>query len=204
MDLSLERENFLKIATIILDVVPKYLRTFFIKKWDEKYPEEKWKSDEASGKILHERLGNAFKRNRNNHIYIEQMKTGEEMNWDTLTLVKALLNPKLALIQACREEQKRTCPLRQSEKIDRIREIRNGFVAHRPTMCYSSDKLHTVVTEIKSAAEDLFEEGFSSEIDRVQNSTINKISIENLTKLLKQETTEDVTRVIEQLNGKSS
>jgi len=45
MELSDEEENFTKIAKLVLDVFPNYLRKCFIEQWNNKFPSQKWQSD---------------------------------------------------------------------------------------------------------------------------------------------------------------
>ena len=47
MEFSLEKDNFVKVAYTCTDIVPLHFREYFIKLWDQKYPNEKWSDDIA-------------------------------------------------------------------------------------------------------------------------------------------------------------
>jgi len=133
MPLSREEEYFVKITKIVLEIVPKYLRKLFIEKWDQKYPNNKWQSDSASGNFVFNEIPNAAKNGRNG-VYASNMQSGNERDWDASTLVYAMLYSQLNLIPICRPDGQRGDPLRISEEIDILRKIRNEIVAHTSTI----------------------------------------------------------------------
>ena len=200
MELTKERQNFLKLSCILLDIVTKHLRELFKTKWNAKHQDQPWNSDYPSGNRLYNELSPGFKNNKSKKAYIDKMITGNEKEWDTLTLVHVMLESGLNLFEGCRKVSKRSIPLRTSEKIDIIRNIRNGFFAHLPSMSCSSDDFETVVKDIKSIAKSLFGEEVEKEIGMIENSPVDTKIIENFEKLLK-----NVIKDVEKdLHGKCS
>ena len=164
MALSNEEESFVKIAKIVLDVVPHHLRKLFITKWEEKYPNEKWESNSTSGDALVSKIASV---NRN---YADKLKAGDEQQWDTTVLVYVFLYSGLKLIDQCRNpKEKRNPPLRISEEIDIIRETRNEFFGHATQMSCPSDDFAELVDKLKSVARNAFGADAEKEIDDIRN-----------------------------------
>ena len=184
MELSNEKENFVKIARIILDVVPHYLRKLFITKWEEKYPNEKWQSNNTSGDALVAKVAKV------NNNYAEKLKAGDEQQWDTTILVYVFLYSGLSLIDQCRNpKETRIQPLRISEEIDIIRETRNEFFGHATQMSCLSHDFTAIVDKLKSVAKNIFGAGVEKEIDDIGKVPINTQSTANLRQRLEEEKT---------------
>ena len=182
MALSNEEENFVKIARIVLDVVPHHLRKLFITKWEEKYPNEKWESNGTSGDALVAKIANV---NRN---YAEKLKAGDEQQWDTTVLVYIFLYSGLNLIDPCRNpREKRVPPLRISEEIDIIRETRNEFFDHAAQMSCPSHDFTALVGKLKSVARIIFGVDTEKEIDDITNVSIDLQLRANLRQKLEEE-----------------
>ena len=156
--------NFIKLAKILLDVLPKYLRTCFTKHWNEKH-DNQWNSDEASGKSLVDSIPCEVKNRKPAKDYLEQLSKGNEDNWDTTILVFVMLYSGLELIPGCREKTERTNPLLVSEGIDIIRDKRNTAFAHAGSMSCPSDEFGKVIEELKSAARNAFGKNAETEIN---------------------------------------
>ena len=164
MALSNEEENFVKIAKIVLDVLPHHLRKLFITKWEEKYPNETWKSNSTSGDALVAKIANI---NRN---YAEKLKAGDEQQWDTTILVYVFLYSGLKLIDQCRNpKEKRNPPLRISEEMDIIRETRNEVFGHATQMSCPTHDFTALVDKLKSVAKNIFGADAEKEIDDIRN-----------------------------------
>jgi len=189
MVFSPEGENFVKLSYIILDIGAKYLRKLFKKKWDEKYPTKKWNSDSTSGEYLHSALTRKFTRAIHMKVYVDKWKTGKEHEWDTTTLVKALLNSDLSLIDDICKKQ-----------LEIIRNIRNDYFAHLPSMSCLYEEFIEVLAKFKTAANDLFGEEAKSEIDEIENSTLGK-KIADQVEVLLDDVINDFAK---DLNGKPS
>ena len=149
MKLSLEEKNFVKITKIILDILPKYLRKCFVERWNNKYPNMKWKSNSASGEYLYKQMPNNIKTDYTKKVRIDSVKKGNQEDWDTTTLVFVMLYSGLHLIEQCRPQTQRKEPLLISEAIDTIRNIRNVYFAHAKSMSCSNDVFERVMTELK-------------------------------------------------------
>jgi len=179
--LSAEKENFFKLTTIFVDIIPKYLRIFFKEQWDRKYPAHKWQSDEKSGEFLVKEIPNKIKKQGGiTQVHIKNLEKGNEEKWDTTTLVFALLVSGLELIPKCRAPKERSPPLRISEEIDRLREIRNSAFARKKNCSIKSDEFKEVIAGIKSIAERVFNEYAVREIDRVEKSKLETAVIDVL------------------------
>ena len=167
MELSNEEENFVKIAKIVLDVVPHHLRKLFIAKWEEKYPNEKWESNSTSGDALVVEIAKIKKVDTR---YADKLKAGDEQQWDTTILVYVFLYSGLNLIDPCRNPiEERNPPLRISEEIDIIRVTRNEFFGHATQMSCPSNDFATLVDKLKSVARNLFGADAEKEIDDIRN-----------------------------------
>ena len=211
MEFTEERENFVKLSYIILDFAAKHLRFLFIKKWNDKYngqtyPNQQWNSDATSGKFLYNELPSGFRNGKGNTEYVIKMETGNEQEWDTTTLVKVMLDCGLNLVQGCRSKDQRSIPFRPSEEIEIIRKYRNGLFAHMPKMSCTSNDFKRALSDIKSAAKNLFGEDAEKEVDEIQNWSIDERIIERLEKLVKMEKDlkQHVEKFNEMLNGKLS
>ena len=189
--LSAEEENFIKITKIILEAVPKHLRNLFVDKWDQKYQNNKWRSDSASGKFLFNQIPNAAKNGRIGE-YSNKLKSGKENEWDTSTLVYTMLYSQLNLIPNCRPDGKRSAPLLVSEEIDIIRKIRNEFFADVPTMKCSSATFVDIAWKINSVARNAFGANAENEIcDIVRSQITTKVTDQLMHQLLMEKNRND-------------
>ena len=196
---SEEVENFVKLSYIVLDVGAKHLRKFFKEKWYKKN-NKNWNSDAESGDYLLNQLSDKFKDHKNNQVYINKWKEGNEHGWDTTTLVKVMLDSGLELVEGCRPPNDRVPPLRESEQISTIRNIRNQFFAHLPSMSCSYEEFIRVLKEFRGAAKELFGEEAKNEIDEVEKSKLGTQVTDKVEVLL-----EDVIKDFEKdLAGKPS
>ena len=212
MEWNTERENFLKVSYIILDIIPKQLQKLFIEKWNEKYPDQIWSSDASSGSHMYDKLSDGFKDNKMKKMFVDQFKKGNEQEWDTTTLVQAMLHSGLDLVPPCRNKHKRTYPLRISEEIDIIRGIRNELFAHLTSTSYTSGEFSEILEDIKCVAKNLFGKDIETEIYKVQTSPVKVLEyktsdaiIQKLDELLmtKESRKKDFEKFLEGWNGKS-
>ena len=187
MEPSQEKDNYVKISYLILDVIPTHLRKLFIEKWNDRHPDKIWNSDEESGKHLYNELSERFRNSKTKRIFISKMLTGKEVEWDTTLLTQVFLESGLNLIESCRPEGERNSPLRISEKIDTIRHIRNDYFAHLPSISYSSKDFADALMSIKSIARKLFGEEVVDEISVLEASQIERGMSETADKMLQQE-----------------
>ena len=201
---SEEGENFVKLSYIVLDVGAKYLRKFFKKVWDEKSKEKDWKqnwnSDAESGECLFNALSDKVKVAKDKQVYVNKWKKGNDHGWDTTTLVKVMLDSGLNLVEGCRAKHDRALPLRDSEQISIIRDIRNQFFAHLPSMSCPYGDFARNLEDFKSAAKALFGKEAENEIDEVEKSKLGNQVTDKVEVLL-----QDIIKDFEKdLNGKPS
>ena len=205
MQSSDEEENFIKITKLVLDIFPKYLRKCFIEQWNEKKPGHSWQGDSASGTFFFDALPAKVKNNRNRQIYIEKLKKGNEQEWDTTTVVYALLETGLQLVEGSRAKNERKDPLRISEQIEIIRDVRN-FIAHASNMSCSSAKFTEILTEIKSKAAGIFDVNAVKEIEDIEKSPIeSKLAVDLKKRLeVEKQRNKDFNELFKGMEGKFS
>ena len=171
MSLSVEEENFVKISKIVLEIVPKHLRSLFVEKWDQKYPNNKWQSGNASGSFLFNEIPNNAKKGRN-AVLAKNIESGNESDWDGTTLVYVLLYSQLHLIPSCRPDGQRSVPLLISEEIDIIRKVRNEYFAHASSMHCPSATFIDITSKIKCSAKNAFGVIAENEVDGIVQSVV--------------------------------
>ena len=126
----------------------------------------------------------------NPSIYQRKLTTGDESDWDLGIIAFVLLHPQLNLLQRCRSKKNRTEPLRPSEEISNIKEIRNSFFAHVSSMSCPSATFNTLMTELKRSSLNLFDTNAVTEIDAAEKSPIET----NLADQLRQQLREEMRR----------
>ena len=183
MDWSLERENFLKLSYILLGVVARYLREYFVKLWDEKYPNEKWHDDAAKRDLKLQSLLVTRDGRQKQDIYSQRILKGDEREWDIATLIKAILDSGFKLIEGCRPPDQRAIPLRESEEIESIREICNTDYGHMSSMSCPFDEFIDIMDRIRSVAKNLFGKEAEKEIYQIEVSPSTPTMMEQVDKL---------------------
>ena len=174
---SSEEDNFIRIAKILLDTIPKYLRRLFVEKWNWKYPDEKWQSNMASGVFLLRRMP----RRKSVGPHGDNIMSGNEAEWDISTLRFAMLRSGLDLIPNCRPGNQRSVPLLISEEIEVIWTIRNQLFNDTPSMRCSSATFTEMVSKIKSVAKNIFGVDAENKVDKIAQLQI--ITVKTLEQL---------------------
>jgi len=180
MDLPIEEVNYVKIAKIVLDVVPKYLRKCFIEVWNVKNPTNKWNSDSKSGIFLVNKIPSNIKNSSSRVKEIEKLKAGDEAKWDITVLVFVLLDAGLKLVEGSRQPVERKPPLRMSEEIEIIRDIRNDYYGHVKSMSCKMEDFLEIMSKITSVAENIFDEDAESEIEEIKKAQFGKKALEQV------------------------
>ena len=183
MESSPERDNFVKLSYILLDIVARHLREYFVKVWDQKYPNEKWHDDVAKRDLKLESLLVTRDGRQKQDIYSLKILKGNEREWDIVTVIKAILDSGFKLIDGCRSPDQRTIPLRESEEIEIISGIRNTDYGHISSMSCSLDEFIDVVDKIKSVAKHLFGKEAKKEIYKIEMSPCTPEMREQVDKL---------------------
>ena len=161
----------------MLDIIPKYLRILFIQKWNDKFS-QKWNSDKESGIFIESEIPKPNKKNCRYYKSIEsKIVNGNEEKWDVTVLMFVLLFSGLELMEGLRDKDKRNGQLRESEKIDKIRDIRNSYFAHAESMRCSATEFASMIGGIKITVQGLFGHSAEAEICDIESSSIgNKIT----------------------------
>ena len=165
-------DNFVKLSYVLLEVVARHLREYFVKLWDQKYPNEKWNDDVVKRDLKLQSLLVTKGGKQRDDIYSQNILKGDEQKWDITTLIRALLDSGFQLIDGCRPPDQRTIPLRESEEIEIIRGIRNTDYGHISSMSCALDDFMEIMKNIKSVARNLFGKDAEKEIYEIEISPI--------------------------------
>ena len=184
MESSPERDNFVKLSYILLDVVARHLREYFVKVWDQEYPNEKWHDDVAKRDLKLQSLLVTRDGRQKQDIYSLKILKGNEQEWDITTVIKALLDSGFKLMDGCRPPDQRTIPWRESEEIEIIRGIRNTEYGHISSMSCPLDEFIDIMDKIRSVAKNLFGKEAKKEIYKIEMSPITPNMGEQVDKLL--------------------
>ena len=182
MESSPERDNFVKLSYILLDIIAQHLREYFVELWDKKYPNEKWDDVVKRNLKLQSLLVTRDGRQKQD-VYSHRILKGDEQNWDISTLIRATLDSGFNLIEGCRPPNKRHSPLRESEEIEIIRRIRNEDYGHISSMSCSLDTFMDIMTQIRSVAKNLFGKDVEKKIYRIEMSPSTQSMREQVDKL---------------------
>ena len=182
MELSLEKDNFVKLSYILLDVVARHLREYFVKLWDQQYPTKRWHDDVARRNSKLQSL--LVTSSKKQDIYSQKILKGNLNDWDITTLIRALVDSGFKLIKGSRPPAKRTIPMRESEEIEVIRGIRNAYYGHSSSMSCALPKFRDIMTRIKSASKSLFGEDAELEIYTIEVSPVTPTMREQVKELL--------------------
>eukprot|EP00112_Aurelia_sp_Birch-Aquarium-sp1_P009088 Seg202.11 transcript_id=Seg202.11/GoldUCD/mRNA.D3Y31 product="NACHT LRR and PYD domains-containing protein 1b allele 4" protein_id=Seg202.11/GoldUCD/D3Y31 len=96
MEISKERGRFYKVATILLEDIPRNLRNVFKQSWNKKFSLP-WGNDEASSKRFQTELQNS-KTNFQNNTIKNCVCKGDILTWDCTSLFSVLIFSKLNLL----------------------------------------------------------------------------------------------------------
>ena len=160
--------NFLKIGQSICNILPVYLRQLFTECWNSKYPEKEWQSDDTSGRLLINAMPYWTKYSNSARMHIELVKTGNEKNWDLDVLTFVMLYSGINLLKPCRHINQRSFPLRASEHIERIRTIRDTYIADLSSMRCPSADFKRNMTNLKSIAKGIFPEDALEKLEEIE------------------------------------
>lgn len=167
MDLTGDKENFSKLTEVILTIVPKYLRQYFKDKWDKKFPQNIWIDSIADGQFLTSKLKCRYPFTD----LKKQLERGNRCDWDSTALLFVLCSTDV-VIPGCRAPPHRTQPLRQSENLAELRQIRNDFFAHRVSASIPTTEFNKVISDIEKIFTILNWQNGLQEVESVKQSLI--------------------------------
>ena len=184
--LTTEEENFIKIAKIILDIVPKYLRKLFIYQWNNTYPNHKWQSDNLSidfllsrvPKVCHDIAYVSKMREQNEAracrhlVFVKKMKEESIEEWGSAALTFAFTGCGHQWIEEGCHLDKRMPHLLLSEGIYIIRKVHSDFCSNPSSMQCSQTTFRSVTWQLKSLAIHIFGADAEREINEIINSQI--------------------------------
>ena len=164
MVLTEEQKNFVKLANVILDLIPKLLRKLFIKLWNEKF------HSTVSGEYIWSAIPAEIQNDKKlfPQDVQKEILNGKEESWDATLLIFLLLGAQPNFIESCRRDRK--LPLRMSERIDNIRVIRNTFFGYAPKAELSDAEYIKISTELRYEVLHTFGVDAVKEIDAILTS----------------------------------
>ena len=118
MDIAVETENFIRIAILITDIIPRHLRQLFKDGWNKKFPQIPWTEGVASGQNFMTEIQKRKTQMKDQQVKIK-IKNGDTNDWDCTTLFFALLYSRVPIIDAAKKTF-----------VDKIRIVRNGYFGH--------------------------------------------------------------------------
>ena len=147
MALTKEGENFVRLAKIILEIVPANLRILFETEWNKKFQNNPWDDTPTSGSFLVKEINKSGVKCRND---IKQaLTTGDKNKWDCTTMSFVLLDSELRIIPKTRSPTQQKPPLLASEEIYKLRKIRNASYAHLDSASINEADYQKVISEIE-------------------------------------------------------
>ena len=166
----------MRLAQIILTIIPKYLSKVFKDLWDIKHPTQKWESNSNSGEILLNNLPLAVQDGKIMKREAIQLKEGKEYEWDITTQMYVLLEDGLELTKDADHKHK---------AISIIKDIRNSVIGHVSEMSCSNEDFDIYMKDLLSVAQQLFDVDATKDLERIQKSQ-EHISEEERLQLLKE------------------
>jgi len=151
-----EEANFRTIEDLLLSVILNHLRQFFKCRWNEKYPNQEWKSNSVSGEFLFSQLSYQCKTTMAN-MEIEKLKIGNEAKWGIATIANILLDSHLQL----------ATDFEPKIGIETLINIEKSFYEDKENMECSFDDFKYFAGEIILASKKVF--------DNIANDKINEV-----------------------------
>ena len=165
---SMEKSNktpnyYEKLSDIISQTVPKYLRQYFIERWNAKFPEQPWKSgSESSGNDLINAIPAKDLKKKDLKIfnkYKNKLHCGNEKEWDTDILVNIMIDFGLDI---CDDSVKRD--------IVKLRKASSQFASCKASKPPLPDQSEQMIADITGAAKKLFQKDAEDEISKIWHS----------------------------------
>ena len=156
-----------KFCVIFSETVPKYLRRYFIERWNAKFPEQLWKSgSESSGNDL----VNAIPENKKQkqlkkfNKYKGKLHCGNEEEWDTDILIDIMLDFGLDI-----------CDNSVKGDIVKLRKASSQLASCEASKPPLPDQSEKMIADITGAAKKLFQKDAEDEISKIWHSEIKPL-----------------------------
>ena len=153
--------HYEKLSFIISQAIPKYLRQYFIERWNTKFPEQPWTSCNESGSALinavpEKDLGKKDLKKFNE--YKDKLHCGNEEEWSTDILVGIMIDFGLNM-----------CDKSVKGDIVKLRKASSQFASCKASSPAESGKM---IADITGAAKKLFQKDVEDEISKTWHSEI--------------------------------
>ena len=185
MDLTKEGENFVRLAKIILEVIPGNLRILFENEWNKKFQNNPWDNTPASGSFMVKEINKTGVKLQPG--IKKALDTGDKSQWDPTTLFFVLLYSELKIIPKTRSPTQRKPPLSVSEEIDKLRDIRNGSFGHLASASIDDANYHKVISKIEQIFKNLSWMQGLQDIQTIKSTPVTTSEMEALKKKLEEE-----------------
>eukprot|EP00112_Aurelia_sp_Birch-Aquarium-sp1_P012257 Seg2576.4 transcript_id=Seg2576.4/GoldUCD/mRNA.D3Y31 product="Nucleotide-binding oligomerization domain-containing protein 2" protein_id=Seg2576.4/GoldUCD/D3Y31 len=188
MALTKEGENFVRLAKIILEIVPANLRIFFETEWNKKFQNNKWDDTPTSGSFLVNEIKKMKVPRRSFTNDIETaLAAGNKNKWDCTILFFVLLFSELRIIPKTRSPTQKKPPLLASEEIDKLRQIRNGSFAHLASTSIDETDYQQIISEIEQIFTNLGLTQGLHDIKSIKSRAVSTSEMKTLEMKLRQE-----------------
>ena len=137
MDIAVETENFIRIALLITDIIPRNLRQLFKDGWNKKFPHIPWTEDAASGQNFMTEIQKKKTQMKDQQVKIK-IKNGDTNDWDCTTLFFALLYSNVPIIDAGKKTH-----------VDDIRIVRNKYFGHVTSSQLPKQKFDDIIRDLR-------------------------------------------------------
>ena len=154
-----------KLSVIISEIVPEYLRQYFIDRWNAKFPEQPWKSgSESSGNDLIKAIPEKDLKRKDRkkfNGYKDKLHCGNEQEWDTAILIHIMIDFGLNI-----------CDNSVKGHIIKLREASSQFASFTQSKSAVLEKSNKMLAKITDAARNLFTncEAAEEQISKVWHS----------------------------------
>ena len=159
LEVSTEEANVIVVTDLLENVIPKYLRIHFIEQWNDKYPDQIWRSN-SSGKDLLGKLSGVIKNNMSSEVK-RALEAGNDEQWDLNTLWFVFQNSDVNLVKHCRKQGQRaiTSSSISSKEIDDLLCIKKKFFSdHTRNLSCPSEEFRDIVGKVKEFARHVLSE----------------------------------------------
>ena len=165
MEKSNKKPNYYeKLSVVISQIVPKYLRQFFIERWNAKFPEQSWKSCSESGTDLVNAIPDKKKTKKNRKKFNEfkdMLNYGKEEEWGTDILAHIMVDFGLDI-----------CDKSVKGDIVKLRRACSQFASYTPSNPCLPEHSDKMIADITNAARKLFQKDADDEICKIWQSDI--------------------------------